>query len=124
MTRMPRVTPLPRGLPWAIVRDEAGNLVLCISEWLSCQQRKEALRAYEKACGQGRSTLPGPAAVWGTAAIVALVGALAAMLALSGASAPQRVRPAGSVSQAPVRHHGRRREDSTPPPRAQLRQAG
>ena len=79
MTRMPRVTPLPRGLPWAIVRDEAGNLVLCISEWLSCQQRKEALRAYEKACGQGRSTLPGPAAVWGTAAIVALVGALAAM---------------------------------------------
>jgi hypothetical protein len=117
---MPQTAPLPRGLLWVIAPDAEGNLVLCISEGLSCQQRRNALRAYEKACGHGRSTLPGPPAAWGTAAIIALVGALAAMLAFSGAPATTRARPAGSVTTAPVRHHRRREEHVYPRPRVQL----
>jgi hypothetical protein len=125
MTRMPQIAPLPRGLLWVITPDAAGNLVLCISQGLTCQQRRAALRAYEKACGQGRSTLPGPPAAWGTAAIIALVGALAALLAFSGAPPSARARPAGSVSPAPVRsHHARRREDGIPAPRPLLKRAG
>jgi hypothetical protein len=108
---MPQVAPLPRGLLWVIAPDAAGNLVLCVSAGLTGEQRRQALRAFGKARGQARPALPGPAAAWGTAAVVALVGVLAALLAFSGAPAGVRARPAGSVTVAPVRHHQRRRED-------------
>jgi hypothetical protein len=116
MTRMPQVRPMPRGLTWLIVPDADGNLVLCLAPGLSCQQRKEALRVYERACAQRPGGI-GRATIAGTAAIVAIVGIVAALLAFAPASPPQRLRPTGSVSVAPVRHHARRREDGTPYPR-------
>jgi hypothetical protein len=113
---MPQVRPMPRGLTWLIVTDATGHLVLCLRPGLSTGQRKEALRVYERACAQQPARIS-KATIAGTAAIVVIVGIVVAMLAVAPANTPQRLRPAGSVNVAPVRHHGRRRDDGVPYPR-------
>ena len=111
---------LPTGLRAVAHRDAAGLVVIYYAAWLTAYERKLAIREARAAVG-GRSGghsggLPTAGAMWGTAAIIAIVAVAAAFLAFSPSARPQRARPAGSVSVAPARHHHRRRPYPDPRP--------
>jgi hypothetical protein len=108
---------LPTGLRAVAHRDASGHVVVYYAAWLTAYERKLAIREARSAVGGGGRHSGGlPTAIWGTAALIVLVGALTALAVFTAPASPQRVRPAGSVTAAPVRHHGRRRENGTPYP--------
>lgn len=99
---------LPAGLRAVARRDASGRVVIYYAAWLTAYERKLAIREARSAVGGGGRHSGGlPTAIWGTAALIVLVGALTALAAFT-APGPQRARPAGSVSAAPVRPHHRR----------------